>query len=122
MLDLLGRGSIIGLNNIMKEDTYVYNCCAKSQNSTILFKLPRIVLFKYAKTNNQLHKAIEAAKKSISDHGLPQIDYLIYKDKQPKDFEELLKINYRKYRCWLEEDNVGIKRINEEYLKVKRQK
>ena len=71
MLDLLARGSVIGLNNIMKEDTYVYNCCAKSQNSTILFRLPRAVLFKYAKTNNQLHKAIEAAKKSISDHGLP---------------------------------------------------
>lgn len=56
----------------------------------------------------------------ISDHGLPQIDYLIFRDRLPADFERLLNINYRKYRCWLEEDNQGIKKINEEYIQSKR--
>lgn len=69
MLDILGRGSVIGLQSMLSEDFQVFNCYAKSEYSTIIFRLSSEVVFKYAKTNKHLMDSIELYRRQIQENG-----------------------------------------------------
>lgn len=58
----------------------------------------------------------------MTTEGIPQIDYLCRNDDRQPDFIELVKLNWRKNRCLIDEDNIKIKKLNDKYIQERREK
>lgn len=60
-LDMMGRGSIIGMSNILFGEKWAYYATAMSERGTIIFRLKKDVLKLMAKVYNPLQLALETA-------------------------------------------------------------
>jgi hypothetical protein len=122
LMDLLGKGSVIGVNSFFTGVPWVFNAFAVSSQTTTLFRLDHEVIDKMMKSNSILNQAVQLYQDHLDTTGVPQVDYLIYNDKKQFDTEGLQRVSFKKYRCWLVDDNVGIQKLNESYNKEKKKK
>ena len=92
ILDLLGRGSIIGIHNILYPKSIWYlNCTARSALTTKVLKVSKVVLKGLSMTYPYLFELIEDFKHQIEMIGNPQIDYLKHNEKlfTPRDYPSM---------------------------------
>ena len=90
-LDVMGRGSIIGISNILYGEKWAYYATAMSERGTIVFRLKNDVLKLMAKVYNPLQLALEKASGYLTNEKpMTQIDYLIsneYFDTDEKSYQ-----------------------------------
>jgi len=54
MIDIMGRGSILGYNNVLKGEEWVYRAIAKSTSSTILLMISKEMILNLGKYEPEL--------------------------------------------------------------------
>ena len=113
MLDLLGRGSVIGVCNVLNREQWVFNAVAKSVMSTVILRIPFSVISVQMESNPRLKLSINQTIKDLETKGIPQVDYLMHNDIRAPDFVYFLMHNFKKYKCWLTGDTAGIKRLSD---------
>ena len=71
MIDIMGRGSILGYNNVIKGEQWVYRAIAKSSHSTILIKISRELIELLGKFEQQLQINKENQMAWHEAYGIP---------------------------------------------------
>jgi len=98
----MGRGSILGTNNIMNGDEWCYNAIACSDQSTVLLQIPKDLFLAQMDIEHKLKDGVDAQIQYLELFGYPQVDYLIFSDNKIKGEEKLRMLNYQKYILWTE--------------------
>ena len=76
-LDLLGRGSIIGMSNVLNGDKWPFHATARTTDLTSILWLSNESLLKMTKTHKKLRKSLEKGAKITQDvMAISYIDYV----------------------------------------------
>lgn len=100
-IDVLGRGSVIGVNNIISGEEWVYQAKAASSQTVLLLQVSRVTLLEKAAEFKQLNSQLEIFKEMQEQQGLPQIDYLIrYHKIKQKEIEQKIVLDFSRTNLW----------------------
>ena len=117
ILDIMGRGSVIGINNIISQEEWIFNAKAVSVRTTVLLRLRRAELVKMMRMYPELEKDFQNWKENLQIKGCPQIDYVIHNDPLPPNYKSILKLNFEKYQLW--QRGVSMQEIMEHDIEYK---
>lgn len=103
-IDILGRGSIIGINNVLSSNKWFYRARVSSDQSLNVIQICRDSLMQLSKQN---HLMATKLLETVNDHqtyGIPQVDYVVSLDPLGYFQNQLkyIKLNYGKFCLWQE--------------------
>ena len=99
-LDIMGQGSVIGSNFVIRGDIWYYNCVSVSREKTILIQIPQSTIYKLNEQNRNFAKVLSNYVQNLQTDGVPQIDYLIGRVGNEDRKLNLFKhqsVNFKKY-------------------------
>jgi len=70
-MDSLGRGSVIGMYNILKEECYSYSAWAVHSNVTVILAISIETITNYRKLKSELDHKINLVEDNLDKNGLP---------------------------------------------------
>jgi len=77
ILDVLGRGSIMGANIVLREEKWPYSCINNAFQTAKIIHISTNTINYLKKNDESILKVITAQEEYFEIYGLPQIDYTI---------------------------------------------
>lgn len=84
-MDYLGPGSIVGQYSILGNDEALFGLRAKMASGTTILSFDKKTFQYLRQRKNELDVVLMYAEDEIDRFGTPQIDYLIFNDKEIAD-------------------------------------
>ena len=100
ILDLLGRGSVLQIQNVLFDEQTYYQARAVSSRTVILKRIDKKWIFSYAYKNTDFKNVIRKFEDYCYVFGIPQIDYQICNERQLGLSENHHEIIFKKQQLW----------------------
>ena len=85
VIDIMGRGSVIGIYGVLFREPWVYVAKSVSVRTTKILKISNYVLDQLAMSTPILFEHMDQFQKKLELNGIPQIDYSIYRGKKQNE-------------------------------------
>ena len=102
LLDLMGRGSIIGAQSILCKDDWALDVTVRSVATAQVLEIPSLTILSLARGSPSFLKAVEEDMLRVEMMGTPQIDYIIFLEKFTKGVACAILESVRQNRLWRE--------------------
>ena len=102
VLDVLGKGSFIGMNFVLKNEMWFYKAMNNSTITSRILKIKLSVIENLASQFAELDDAITHHKEQLEVYGLHQIDYKIRMLRTSNEEIQDLVVNFQKEQIWKE--------------------
>lgn len=102
LIDIMGRGSIMGLNNVIKGEEWLYRASAQSSRSTVIIQISRDLLKQLSFFSSQLQQNFDYFQQYNELNSIPQIDYIITNESFSRQMKEERYCNIKYNRLFVE--------------------
>ena len=104
LLDLMGRGSIIGAFSILCKDDWALDVTVRSVATVQVLEIPSLTILSLARGRPTFLRAVEDDMMRVEMMGTPQIDYVIHLEKFTKEVRDKIVKGFKQNRLWREGD------------------